>query len=81
MFHTLTRLLDKAITETNAQFDPSYIISKLEVKLLTVTREILDRSVIEYHEINFQNGPSDLGWDVFTLNYNMDTPIKTVRSY
>lgn len=37
MFHNLQRLLDKAITETNAQYDPQYIISRLDVRLLTVS--------------------------------------------
>ena len=37
MSHNLKRLLDKAITETNAQYDPGYIISNLDVRLLTVS--------------------------------------------
>jgi len=36
VFLNLQRLLDKAITETNAQFDPAHIISRLDVRLLTV---------------------------------------------
>lgn len=37
MFPSLQCLLDKAITETNAQYEPSDIITRLEVRLLTVT--------------------------------------------
>ena len=36
MFHNLQQLLDKAIAETNAQYDPQYILSCLDVQLLTV---------------------------------------------
>ena len=36
MFHNLQRLLDKAVAETNAQYDPAYILSCLDVQLLTV---------------------------------------------
>ena len=59
MFHNLQRLLDKAITETNAQYDPPGIISRLDVRLLT-------------------SSPNDVGWDVFSLDYSMDGPLKTV---
>ncbi|RNA07269.1 gamma-tubulin complex component 3 -like protein [Brachionus plicatilis] len=59
MFPNLQRLLDKAITETNAQFEPSYIISRLDVRLLPPS-------------------PNDMGWDVFSLDYTMDGPLKTV---
>lgn len=36
MSHHLKRLLDKAVTETNAQFDPPNIISRLDIRLLPV---------------------------------------------
>ena len=36
MLHNLQRLLDKAVTETNAQYDPPYVISCLDVRLLKV---------------------------------------------
>jgi hypothetical protein len=36
MLHNLQRLLDKAVTETNAQYDPAYVISCLDVRLLKV---------------------------------------------
>jgi hypothetical protein len=37
MLHNLQRLLDKAITETNAQYDPPDIISRLDARLMTVS--------------------------------------------
>lgn len=51
MFHNLQRLLDKAITETNAQYDPQYIISRLDVRLLTV-------SFFEYYQ-QYENFSKD----------------------
>jgi gamma-tubulin complex component 3 len=59
LYHNLQRLLDKALTETNAQYDPYYITSRLQVRLLTIS-------------------PNDIGWDVFSLDYVMDGPLKTI---
>ena len=36
VLHNLQRLLDKAISETNAQFQPPYILKCLDTRLLTV---------------------------------------------
>jgi hypothetical protein len=36
MLHNLKRLLDKAISETSAQYDPQSIISRLDIRLLPV---------------------------------------------
>jgi gamma-tubulin complex component 3 len=62
LFHNLQRLLDKAIAETNAQYDPTYILSCLDVQLLTTS-------------------PNDIGWDVFSLDYRMDGPLKTIFNF
>ena len=84
MYHNLQRLLDKGITETNAQFEPSYIISKLEVKLLTV--KIISNLFLNINKFKIclilgKSSPNDVGWDVFSLDYNMDIPLKTVKSF
>ncbi len=36
MLHNLKRLLDKAISETNAQYDSANIVSRIDVKIVTV---------------------------------------------
>ena len=87
MFHNLQRLLDKAITETNAQYDPQDIISRLDVRLLTVCTffsyyymqfHLILNILIKYILIILKSSPNDVGWDVFSLDYTMDGPLKTV---
>lgn len=57
--HNLTGILETAIRATNAQFDDSDILKRLDVRLLEVS-------------------PGDKGWDVFSLEYHVDGPIRTV---
>ncbi|XP_052801228.1 gamma-tubulin complex component 3 homolog isoform X1 [Mya arenaria] len=57
--HNLTGILETAIRGTNAQFDDSDILKRLDVRLLEVS-------------------PGDTGWDVFSLDYHVDGPIRTV---
>ncbi|CAC5369535.1 TUBGCP3 [Mytilus coruscus] len=57
--HNLTGILETAIRATNAQFDDSDILKRLDVRLLEVS-------------------PGDTGWDVFSLDYHVDGPIRTV---
>lgn len=57
--HNLTGILEAAIRATNAQFDDSDILDRLDVKMM---------------EVSF----GDTGWDVFSLYYHVDGPIKTV---
>ncbi|KAL3847372.1 hypothetical protein ACJMK2_018287 [Sinanodonta woodiana] len=57
--HNLTGILETAIRATNAQFDDSDILARLDVRLLEVS-------------------PGDTGWDVFSLDYRVDGPIRTV---
>ncbi|KAK3095374.1 hypothetical protein FSP39_013926 [Pinctada imbricata] len=57
--HNLTGILETAIRATNAQFDDSDILKRLDVRLLEVS-------------------PGDAGWDVFSLDYHVDGPIRTV---
>ncbi|ELU14115.1 hypothetical protein CAPTEDRAFT_224608 [Capitella teleta] len=57
--HNLTEILESAIRATNAQFDDSDILKRLDVRLLEVS-------------------PEDTGWDVFSLDYHVDGPIRTV---
>ncbi|KAI8743613.1 gamma-tubulin complex component 3 homolog [Biomphalaria glabrata] len=57
--HNLSGILEIAIRATNAQFDSSDILRRLDVRLLDVS-------------------PGDTGWDVFSLEYRVDGPIRTV---
>ncbi|XP_050408701.1 gamma-tubulin complex component 3 homolog [Patella vulgata] len=57
--HNLTGILEMAIRATNAQYDDSDTLKRLDVRLLEVS-------------------PGDTGWDVFSLDYHVDGPIKTV---
>ncbi|KAL5004454.1 hypothetical protein ScPMuIL_017910 [Solemya velum] len=57
--HNLTGILETAIRATNAQFDDSDILKRLDVRLLEIS-------------------PGDTGWDVFSLDYHVDGPIRTV---
>ncbi|CAL1545342.1 unnamed protein product [Lymnaea stagnalis] len=57
--HNLNGILETAIRATNAQFDDSDILRRLDVRLLEVS-------------------PGDTGWDVFSLEYRVDGPIRTV---
>ncbi|XP_064615668.1 gamma-tubulin complex component 3 homolog [Liolophura sinensis] len=57
--HNLTGILETAIRATNAQFDDTDILKRLDVRLLEVS-------------------PGDTGWDVFSLYYHVDGPIRTV---
>uniref|UniRef100_A0A0B6YQK0 Uncharacterized protein n=1 Tax=Arion vulgaris TaxID=1028688 RepID=A0A0B6YQK0_9EUPU len=57
--HNLTGILETAIRATNAQFDDSDILKRLDVRLLDVST-------------------GDTGWDVFSLEYRVDGPIRTV---
>ncbi|GAB1605290.1 gamma-tubulin complex component 3 homolog [Argonauta hians] len=57
--HNLTGILEAAIRATNAQFDDSVILNRLDVKMMEVSSQ-------------------DTGWDVFSLYYHVDGPIKTV---
>ncbi|KAH9512398.1 Gamma-tubulin complex component 3 [Bulinus truncatus] len=57
--HNLSGILETAIRATNAQFDSSDILRRLDVRLLEVS-------------------PGDTGWDVFSLEYRVDGPIRTV---
>ncbi|GFS13898.1 gamma-tubulin complex component [Elysia marginata] len=57
--HNLSGILETAIRATNAQFDDTDILRRLDVRLLDVS-------------------PGDTGWDVFSLDYSVDGPIRTV---
>lgn len=57
--HNLTGILETAIRATNAQFDDSDILKRVDVRLLEVS-------------------PGDTGWDVFSLDYHVNGPIRTV---
>ncbi|XP_029648299.1 gamma-tubulin complex component 3 homolog [Octopus sinensis] len=57
--HNLTGILEAAVRATNAQFDDSDILDRLDVKMMEVSSQ-------------------DTGWDVFSLYYHVDGPIKTV---
>lgn len=57
--HNLTGILEAAIRATNAQFDDSDILDRLDVKMM-------------------KDSVGDTGWDVFSLYYHVDGPIKTV---
>ncbi|XP_021351512.1 gamma-tubulin complex component 3-like [Mizuhopecten yessoensis] len=57
--HNLTGILETAVRATNAQFDDSDILKRLDVRLLEVST-------------------GDTGWDVFSLDYHVDGPIRTV---
>ena len=83
MFHNLQRLLEKAISETNAQYDPHYIISRLDAKILTVNKFqvlVFNRFLIDVLT-NCKVSPNDVGWDVFSLTYNLDGPLETVFKF
>ena len=47
LYHNLKSLLGKAITETNAQYEPNDIISRLDVRILIVNIELFYTIIFE----------------------------------
>ena len=57
--HNLTGMLEGALRSSNAQFEPSFILDRIGVRLLEAS-------------------PGDSGWEVFSLDYAIDTPLNAV---
>lgn len=79
--HNLTGVLETAIRASNAQFDEPTILNRLDVRLLEVITTIIhQKEKVTHRKECIQVGTQDLGWDVFTLDYHVDSPINTVLS-
>eukprot|EP01035_Chromulina_nebulosa_P026001 gene26001-33989_t len=59
--HNLTGILEGALRSSNAQFQPSYVLDRIGIRLL-------------------EAAPGDSGWEVFSLDYSMDSPLNAVVS-
>ncbi|KEY63800.1 hypothetical protein S7711_09511 [Stachybotrys chartarum IBT 7711] len=57
--HNLTAQLEHAIRGSNAQYDSSEVLRRLDARMLQLSH-------------------GDIGWDCFTLVYNVDAPIDVV---
>ena len=57
--HNLTGTLEGALRASNAQFEPSYVLDRVGVRLLEAS-------------------PGDSGWEVFSLDYAVDSPLNAV---
>jgi gamma-tubulin complex component 3 len=57
--HNLTGILDGALRSSNAQFEPTYVLDRVGVRLL-------------------DSVPGDTGWEVFSLDYAVDTPLNAI---
>lgn len=67
--HNLTGVLESAIISSNAQFDDADVLKRIDVRLLEV-RMILG--------VEFKVSENDIGWDVFSLEYHLSTPLSTI---
>ncbi|KAK5117037.1 hypothetical protein LTR62_006758 [Meristemomyces frigidus] len=59
--HTLTAQLEHAIRNSNAQFDSSDVLRRLDARMLELSH-------------------GEIGWDVFTLEYRIDSPLDVIVS-
>lgn len=59
--HLLISQLDGSLRASNAQFEPPYVLNRINVRLLTPN-------------------PGETGWEIFTLEYFIDTPLNAVVS-
>jgi gamma-tubulin complex component 3 len=59
--HNLTGILEGALRASNAQFEPSYVLDRIGIRLLEAS-------------------PGDSGWEVFSLDYAIDSPLNAVRA-
>ncbi|KAH7326286.1 Spc98 family-domain-containing protein [Stachybotrys elegans] len=57
--HNLTAQLEHAVRGSNAQYDSSEVLRRLDARMLQLSH-------------------GDIGWDCFTLVYNVDTPVDVV---
>ncbi|KAK1931915.1 Gamma-tubulin complex component 3 [Phytophthora citrophthora] len=63
--HTLTNVLETALNASNAKFESTDILGRLDVELLQGSSDSLRFT-------------ADTGWDIFCLHYNLQAPVNSV---
>jgi gamma-tubulin complex component 3 len=72
--HNLLGILESAIRSSNAQYDDADVTSRLDIRLSTEVELSSDEH--SHH----QQAANNIGWDMFTLYYVVNSPLDTIFS-
>lgn len=75
--HTLMESVFYELDKQVPMISKNNLVQALETALRTSNAQFLDSEVTGHVSVRFLEQGSD-GWDIFSLDYNIDTPIKTL---
>ena len=76
--HNLNAIFDNALRSTNARFLPTFVLDKVQVKLMKKSDVVLFSNKNTTKTSSNTMEEEDSGWDIFSLDYNVQAPLTAI---